>query len=314
MVDSKLYLVTGGAGFIGSHIAEALVKRGDRVRALDNLITGRRENLSLIAERIEFIEGDIRDYDTALRAAEGARVIFHQAAVPSVPRSVAEPGLNHDVNVNGTFNVLMAAREAGVRRVVYAASSSAYGDTETLPKHEDMPPSPLSPYAASKLFGEYYCRVFTQVYGLETVSLRYFNVFGPRQDPSSPYSGVISKFVTALLNGETPVIYGDGEQSRDFTYIANVVDANLRAAESDDAIGQVMNLGIGERVTLNQLLAELQKIIGSNLPARYEETRAGDVRHSLADISRARELVGYRPLVSLAEGLKQTVAWYRENQ
>ena len=309
-----MYLVTGGAGFIGSHIAEALVKRGDRVRALDNLITGRRENLSHIADRIEFIEGDIRDYDTALRAARGARVIFHQAAVPSVPRSVSEPALNHESNVNGTFNVLMAAREAGVRRVVYAASSSAYGDTETLPKHEYMPPSPLSPYAASKLFGEYYCQVFTRVYGLETVSLRYFNVFGPRQDPSSPYSGVISKFVTALLNGETPVIYGDGEQSRDFTYIANVVDANLRAAESDDAIGQVMNLGIGERVTLNQLLAELQKIIGSNLPARYEETRAGDVRHSLADISRARELVGYRPLVSLAEGLKQTVAWYRENQ
>src|SRR5262249_1121958 len=299
---------------------EAVVKGGDRVRALDNLITGRRENLSLIAERIEFIEGDIRDYDTALRAAEGARVIFHQAAVPSVPRSVAEPGLNHDVNVNGTFNVLMAAREAGVSRVVYAASSSAYGDTETLPKHEDMPPSPLSPYAASKLFGEYYCQVFTRVYGLETVSLRYFNIFGPRQDPSSPYSGVISKFITALLKGEPPVIYGDGEQSRDFTYIANVVDANLRAAEFNGAgeaakaVGQVLNLGIGERITLNQLLAELQKIIGANLPARYEETRAGDVRHSLADISRAKELIGYRPLVGLAEGLKHTVAWYRENQ
>src|SRR5215475_6235478 len=268
--DRKLYLVTGGAGFIGSHIAEALVNRGDRVRVLDNLITGRRENLSSIADRIEFIEGDIRDYDTALRAAVGARVIFHQAAVPSVPRSVAEPALNHDVNVNGTFNVLMAAREAGVRRVVYAASSSAYGDTETLPKHEDMPPSPLSPYAASKLFGEYYCQVFTQVYGLETVSLRYFNVFGPRQDPSSPYSGVISKFVTALLAGVAPMIYGDGEQSRDFTYVANVVDANLRAAESGEAAGQIINLGIGERVTLNQLLAELQKIIGTNLPARYE--------------------------------------------
>jgi nucleoside-diphosphate-sugar epimerase len=208
----------------------------------------------------------------------------------------------------------MAASEAGVQRVVYAASSSAYGDTETLPKHEDMAPDPLSPYAASKLFGEYYCRVFTRVYGLETVSLRYFNVFGPRQDPSSPYSGVISKFVTALLKGETPVIYGDGEQSRDFTYIANVVDANLRAAESSDAIGQVMNLGIGERVTLNQLLAELQEIIGSNLLAKYEEMRAGDVRHSLADITRAMELIGYRPLVGLAEGLKQTVAWYRENQ
>ena len=314
MGDRKLYLVTGGAGFIGSHIAEALVKRGDRVRVLDNLITGRRENLSLIADEIEFIEGDIRDYTTTLRAAQGANVIFHQAAVPSVPRSVAEPALNHDINVNGTFNVLMAAREAGARRVVYAASSSAYGETETLPKREDMQPSPLSPYAAAKLFGEYYCQVFTRVYGLETVSLRYFNVFGPRQDPSSPYSGVISKFITALLKGQSPVIYGDGEQSRDFTYIANVVDANLRAAESNEAIGQVMNLGIGERITLNRLLAELQKVIGANLPARYEETRAGDVRHSLADISRAEELIGYRPLVGLAKGLERTVAWYRENQ
>ncbi|MGH9936690.1 MAG: SDR family oxidoreductase, partial [Blastocatellia bacterium] len=311
MTDRELYLVTGGAGFIGSHIAEALVKRGDRVRVLDSLITGRRENLSPIADEIEFIEGDIRDYATTLRAVQGARVIFHQAAVPSVPRSVAEPALNHDINVNGTFNVLMAAREAGARRVVYAASSSAYGETETLPKQEDMPPSPLSPYAAAKLFGEYYCQVFTRVYGLETVSLRYFNVFGPRQDPSSPYSGVISKFITALLNGAPPVIYGDGEQSRDFTYIANVVDANLRAAESNEAIGQVMNLGIGERITLNRLLAELQKVIGANLPARYEETRAGDVRHSLADISRAQELIGYRPLVGLAEGLERTVAWYR---
>jgi nucleoside-diphosphate-sugar epimerase len=309
-----LYLVTGGAGFIGSHIIEALVKRGDRVRVLDNLITGRRENLSPIADSIEFIEGDIRDYTTTLRAAEGARVIFHQAAVPSVPRSVAEPALNHDINVNGTFNVLMAAREAGARRVVYAASSSAYGDTETLPKREETPPSPLSPYAAAKLFGEYYCQVFTRVYSLETVSLRYFNVFGPRQDPSSPYSGVISKFITTLLEGGAPVVYGDGEQSRDFTYVSNVVDANLRAAESGEAIGQVINVGIGERVTINQLLAELQKIIGSNLPARYEETRPGDVRHSLAAISRAMDLIGYRPLVGLSEGLRRTVEWYRDNQ
>jgi len=309
-----LYLVTGGAGFIGSHIAEALVKRGASVRVLDNLITGHLENLSLIADQIEFIEGDIRDYATTLRAAEGVSVIFHEAAIPSVPRSVAEPALNHDINVNGTFNVLMAARETGVRRVVYAASSSAYGETETLPKHEDMAPSPLSPYAASKLFGEYYAQVFSRAYGLETVSLRYFNVFGPRQDPSSPYSGVISKFVTTLLNGETPVIFGDGEQTRDFTYIANVVDANLRAAESPDAVGHVMNLGIGQQVTLNQLLAELQKIIGTNLAPRYEDTRAGDVRHSLADIERAKNLINYSPIVGLAEGLEHTVAWYRENQ
>jgi len=312
--EKGLYLVTGGAGFIGSHIAEALVKRGDRVRVLDNLITGRRENLSPVADRIEFIEGDIRDYAATLRAAEGASVIFHQAAVPSVPRSVAEPALNHDINVNGTFNVLMAAREARARRVVYAASSSAYGDTETLPKQEEMSPSPLSPYAAAKLFGEYYCRVFTRVYNLETVSIRYFNVFGPRQDPSSPYSGVISKFITTLLDGESPVIYGDGEQSRDFTYVSNVVEANLLAAESVEAAGHVFNLGIGERVTLNQLLAELQKIIGSNLPARYEEARTGDVRHSLAAISRARDLIGYCPLVGLAEGLRRTVEWYRDNQ
>jgi nucleoside-diphosphate-sugar epimerase len=312
--NRDLYLVTGGAGFIGSHIAEALVKRGDRVRVLDSLITGRRENLSHVAGDIEFIEGDIRDLAATMRAAEGAGVIFHQAAVPSVPRSVADPALNHDINVNGTFNVLMAAREAGARRVVYAASSSAYGDTETLPKQEEMSPSPLSPYAAAKLFGEYYCQVFSRVYNLETVALRYFNVFGPRQDPSSPYSGVISKFITALLQGEAPVIYGDGEQSRDFTYVANVVDANLRAAESREAIGDIINVGIGERVTLNQLLAELQKALGSNLTASYKEARAGDVRHSLAAISRAGNLLGYRPIVGLAEGLRRTVEWYRENQ
>jgi len=312
--EKNLYLVTGGAGFIGSHIAESLVKRGDRVRVLDNLSTGNRANIAQLENKLEFIEGDLCDYETTRRAVEGADIVFHEAAIPSVPRSVSEPRLNHDANVNGTFNLLMAAREAGAKRVVYAASSSAYGDTETLPKHEEMLPSPLSPYAAAKLFGEYYCQVFTRVYGLETVALRYFNVFGPRQDPSSPYSGVISKFVTALLAGETPVIYGDGEQSRDFTYIANVVDANLRAAEAPDAAGQVMNLGIGQRITLNQLLAELQKIIGTNLTPRYEAPRAGDVRHSLADISRAEKLLGYRPLVGFAEGLEHTVAWYRENQ
>jgi nucleoside-diphosphate-sugar epimerase len=280
----------------------------------DSLITGKRENLAHLAGKIEFIEGDIRDYDAIRRAMDGVRVTFHEAAIPSVPRSVAEPQLNHDANSNGTFNVLMAARDAGVKRVVYAASSSAYGETEELPKRETMPPSPLSPYAAAKLFGEYYCQVFTRVYGLETVSLRYFNVFGPRQDPSSPYSGVISKFVTALLKGETPVIFGDGEQSRDFTYVANVVDANLRAAEAPAASGEMMNMGIGDRITLNQLLAELQTIIGTSLTPRYEAPRAGDVRHSLADISRAERLLGYRPLVGLREGLEHTVAWYRENQ
>jgi len=312
--EQKLYLVTGGAGFIGSHIAEALLRRGDRVRVLDNLMTGKLENLAHIAGEVEFIEGDIRDMAATARAMEGASVVFHEAAIPSVPRSVKEPLLNHDVNVTGTFNVLMAARDAGVRRVVFAASSSAYGETEVLPKQENMLPSPLSPYAVAKLVGEFYAQVFTRAYGLETVCLRYFNVFGPRQDPTSPYSGVISKFITALLEGQTPVIYGDGEQSRDFTYVQNVVEANLSAAEAPAAAGQVMNLGLCERTTLNQLLAELQRIIGTELPVRYEESRAGDIRHSLADIARAEELLGYKPSVGLAEGLRRTVEWYRKNQ
>ncbi|MEP7338248.1 MAG: SDR family oxidoreductase, partial [Acidobacteriota bacterium] len=300
MAEQKLYLVTGGAGFIGSHIAEALVKRGDRVRVLDNLSTGKRENLAHIAGEVEFIEGDIRDYETTLRAMEEVSVVFHEAAIPSVPRSVKDPQLNHDNNVNGTFNVLLAARDAEVKRVVFAASSSAYGETEVLPKQEEMRPSPLSPYAVAKLVGEYYCQVFTRVYGLETVCLRYFNVFGPRQDPSSPYSGVISKFITTLLNGRAPVIFGDGEQSRDFTYIDNVVAANLSAAEAPAAAGQVMNLGLCERTTLNQLLGELQRIIGTSLAPQYEDARTGDIRHSLADITRAEELLGYRPTVGLA--------------
>jgi UDP-glucose 4-epimerase len=304
-------LVTGGAGFIGSHIAEALVRRGERVRVLDSLVTGKRANLAHLEGRLEFIEGDISHYADARRAVEGVSIIFHQAAIPSVPRSIAEPQLNHTANVDGTFNLLLAAREAGVRRVVYAASSSAYGDTEKLPKTEDIRPNPLSPYAAAKLFGEYYCQVFARVYGLETVALRYFNVFGPRQDPSSPYSGVISKFITWLLAGEPPVIFGDGEQSRDFTYIDNVVDANLRAAEAEGVSGEVINVALGERITLNQLLKELQQIIGTNLKPRYEGPRPGDVRHSLADISRAQRLLGYEPLVYLAEGLRRTVEWYR---
>ena len=314
MSDQKLYLVTGGAGFIGSHICEALVGRGEQVRVLDNLSTGHRHNLAHLQGRFEFVEGDIRDPQAVGKAMQGVKIVFHEAAIPSVPRSVSEPRLSHEVNVDGTFNVLMAAKEAGVKRVVYAASSSAYGDTETLPKHEEMLPNPLSPYAAAKLFGEYYCQVFTRVYGLETVALRYFNVFGPRQDPSSPYSGVISKFVTSLLAGQAPLIHGDGEQSRDFTYVANVVDANLRAAEAEGASGQVINLAIGERITLNGLLAELQKAIGTSLVPEYGPTRAGDVRHSLADITRAKELLGFHPLVSFAEGLQRTVAWYQAHQ
>ena len=314
MGESNLYLVTGGAGFIGSHISEALVNRGDRVRVLDNLMTGNRENLGHLANEIDFIEGDIRDFDTVRRAMDGVRIVFHEAAIPSVPRSVIEPVLNHESNVNGTFNVLLAARDAGVKRVVFAASSSAYGEKGIEAKLETQLPEPLSPYAVAKLVGEYYCQVFTRVYGLETVSLRYFNVFGPRQDPSSPYSGVISKFITDLLNSRRPIIFGDGEQSRDFTYVANIVDANLRAAEAPEASGRVINLGIRQRTTLNQLLAELQRIIGTSIAPNYQESRAGDIRHSLADISLAGTLLGYRPLVGLADGLRHTVNWYRENQ
>ena len=311
---SNLYLVTGGAGFIGSHIATALIKRGDRVRVLDNLSTGHRHNLTHLEGQIEFIEGDICNPEITLQAMEGVHVVFHEAAIPSVPRSVANPRESHEANVNGTFNVLMAAKEAGVKRLVFAASSSAYGDTEVLPKHEAMYPNPLSPYAAHKIFGEFYCQVFAKVYGLETVALRYFNVFGPRQDPTSQYSGVISKFATALLANQAPTIFGDGEQSRDFTFIDNVVDANLRAAEAPNASGSVVNVGVGERITLNQLFAEMQKILGTNLQPNYAETRAGDVRDSLADISRTKAVLGYTPVVSFAEGLRQTVAWYKENQ
>src|SRR5262245_50133625 len=277
-------------------------------------MTGRLDNLAQVAGKIEFIEGDIRDYQALRQALRGVEVVFHEAAIPSVPRSINEPNLNHDVNVNGTFNVLLAARGAGVRRVIYAASSSAYGEIGTGAKQEEQLPDPLSPYAVAKLVGEYYCRVFTRVYQLETVALRYFNVFGPRQDPTSPYSGVISKFMTALLNGQTPVIFGDGEQSRDFTYVANVVDGNLRAIDAPEAPGKVINLGVGTRTTLNQLLAQIQKIAGTDLKPIYEPPRAGDVRHSLADIKRAESILGYLPVVDLAGGLRYTFDWYRENR
>ncbi len=310
----NLYLVTGGAGFIGSHIATALVNRGDQVRVLDNLLTGHRANLAHLEGKIEFIEGSICDAELTRKAMEGVSIVFHEAAIPSVPRSVIEPRITHEANVEGTFNVLLTAKEAGVKRLVFAASSSAYGNTEVLPKQVEMYPNPLSPYAAQKLFGEFYCQVFAKVYGLETVSLRYFNVFGPRQDPSSPYSGVISKFVTSLLANEPPLIFGDGEQTRDFTYIDNVVSANLLAAETPNANGIVVNVGVGDRISLNQLLAELQKILGTNLTPKYAELRAGDVRDSQADIARTEILLGYKPLVGLAEGLRQTVEWYKQNQ
>lgn len=308
-------VVTGGAGFIGSHIASALSASGARVRVLDDLSTGHRENIEEIGGDIDFIEGSVADENVLKKALDGAELVFHEAAIPSVPRSVAEPVQTHIASVDGTFSLLLAARDNKVRRVVYAASSSAYGDQPTLPKVEQMAPDPLSPYAVAKLVGEYYCQVFTRVYGLETVSLRYFNVFGPRQDPGSQYSGVVSRFISCLLGNERPVIYGDGEQSRDFTYIENVVAANLSAASSTGAIGKVINVANGARITLNELLAELKDLTGKqDVTAEYLEPRVGDVRHSLADITMARELLNYESKVDLREGLQRTLDWWKTSR
>jgi UDP-glucose 4-epimerase len=312
---SGIVLVTGGAGFIGSHIAQGMLKRGARVRVIDDLSTGHRENLEELGKDVDFREASLADEKALLSALEGVELVFHEAAIPSVPRSVQNPVETHVACVDATFALLNAARSAGVRRVVYAASSSAYGDQPTLPKVEDMRPEPLSPYAAAKLVGEYYCQVFTRVYGLETVCLRYFNVFGPRQDPSSEYSGVVSRFISALLSNERPVIYGDGEQSRDFTYIGDVVEANARAAETAAGVGRVINFARGERTTLNQLLAAVKSITGrTEVEAEYREPRKGDVRHSLADITRAREWLGYTPQVSLEEGLRHTIDWWKRSR
>lgn len=308
-------LVTGGAGFIGSHIASALLASGLRVRVLDDLSTGHRENIEEIGGQVDFIEGSVADVELLGRVLDGVELVFHEAAIPSVPRSVENPLQSHIASVDGTFSLLLAARDARVRRVVYAASSSAYGDQPTLPKSEEMLPDPLSPYAVAKLVGEYYCQVFTRVYGLETISLRYFNVFGPRQDPGSQYSGVVSRFISALLSDEKPVIFGDGEQSRDFTYIDNVVSANLKASNTASGIGSVINIANGERITLNQLLAEIQDLTGkTDVVADYREARIGDVRHSLADTTRARELLGYVPIVGLREGLEQTIEWWKSSR
>ncbi len=312
---SGIVLVTGGAGFIGSHIAQGMVERGARVRVIDDLSTGHRENLEEIGGSVDFREANLADEKALLSALEGVELVYHEAAIPSVPRSVQNPVETHVACVDATFALLNAARSSGVRRVVYAASSSAYGDQPTLPKVEDMRPEPLSPYAAAKLVGEYYCQVFTRVYNLETVCLRYFNVFGPRQDPSSEYSGVVSRFISALLSDERPVIYGDGEQSRDFTYIGDVVEANARAAETTAGVGRVINFARGERTTLNQLLEAVKKITGrTEVEAEYREPRKGDVRHSLADITRARELLGYTPQVSLEEGLRHTIEWWKQSR
>jgi nucleoside-diphosphate-sugar epimerase len=312
---SGIALITGGAGFIGSHIASALASSGARLRVVDDLSTGYRENLDEIGGDFDFVQASLAD-EASLRAAlDDVELIFHEAAIPSVPRSVEDPRLTHIASVDSTFSLLLAAREKGVRRVIYAASSSAYGDQPALPKTEDMLPDPLSPYAVAKLVGEYYCQVFTRVYGLETISLRYFNVFGPRQDPSSQYSGVISRFISALLNRQRPVIYGDGGQSRDFTYIADVVAANMLAAETQSGIGQVINVARGERTTLNQLFDTLSDLTGyKDIQPEYKAARVGDVRHSLADIRRAREMLGFRPHFSLEEGLRLTMDWWKRSR
>lgn len=307
------YLVTGGAGFIGSHLAQRLVADGHRVRVLDNLSTGSKTRLAGAADRIEFIEGDLRDGAVCEAACRGVEVVFHQAALASVPRSVDEPETFHAHNIDGTFRLLLAARGAGCKRVIYAASSSAYGDQPEQPKHEAMLPAPLSPYALTKLVGELYARVFFECYGLETISLRYFNVFGPHQDPASQYAAVIPAFVSAILRGRQPIIFGDGEQTRDFTHIDNVVQANVLAASAPQATGQVLNIACGRSVTINEVIAALNKLLGKRIVPRYEPPRRGDVRHSQADISLARKEIGFVPSVMFEEGLARTIEWYKVN-
>jgi UDP-glucose 4-epimerase len=300
-------LVTGGAGFIGSHLVSRLISEGHEVRVLDNFSTGARSNLAGLDHSIELVEGDIQSYERVHNAVKDCEVVFHQAALPSVPRSIQDPLTSNAVNVIGTLNILLSSRDSGVRRVVFASSSSIYGADRTLPKQEDRAPMPIAPYAVAKLAGEGYCRSFADVYGLETVSLRYFNVFGPGQDPLSQYAAVIPRFITALLEDDAPIVFGDGEQSRDFTYIDNVIEANLLAADADGVSGQTFNIACGERISLNHLLEQLRAVIGTELQAKHLEPRPGDVRHSLADISRAKEQLGYQPVVDFDEGLRRTV-------
>lgn len=306
------YLVTGGAGFIGSHIVERLVKDGHHVTVFDNFSTGRMENIEAFAGRnLKVVEGDIRKPAQLEKAMKGQRFVLHHAALPSVARSVEDPAASNETNVTGTLNVLLAARAAGVKRVVYASSSAAYGDTPTLPKIETMPPQPMSPYAVSKLAGEHYCRVFSMNYGLPTVSLRYFNIFGPRQDPTSDYAAVVPKFVTMLIEKKRPIVYGDGKQTRDFTYVENAVEANLLACHSQKAVGEFMNIACGDRVAVAGLSWMIGEIVGFECEPKLKPARPGDVRHSLADIEKALDLIGYRPRVTLREGLERTVAWFR---
>jgi len=305
------YLVTGGAGFIGSNLVDELLRRGHGVRVLDNVSTGRLENLAGVRDRIEFFDADICNLETIRPCFAGVHYVLHLAALPSVPRSVADPLSANKVNIEGTLNVLLASRDAEVKRVVFAASSAAYGDNPTLPRVESHEPLPMSPYALTKLAGEYYCQIFTRLYGLEAVALRYFNIFGPRQNPHSQYTGVLSKFIAAYIKGTTPTIFGDGEQSRDFTYVDNVVDATLRACTAPEAPGRVINVGVGGRFTLNQTIALLNEIFGKQVTPRYDPPRDGDVLHSQANISLARQVLGYEPKVPYEQGLRRTVEWYR---
>jgi nucleoside-diphosphate-sugar epimerase len=307
------FLVTGGAGFIGSNICKRLVSQGCFVRVVDNLLTGKKSNLDGVMDKIEFVQADMGDSQVAQSAMKEIDVVLHQGALPSVPRSVDDPAATHRHCVDATFTLLLAARDAGIKRFVYAASSSAYGDTPTLPKIETMPPSPLSPYAVGKLVGEYYCSVFSEVFGLETVSLRYFNVFGPQQDPTSQYAAAIPAFVTAILKDEPPTIYGDGEQSRDFTYVDNVVDANLLAARAERTKGEVINIACGRAVTINEIIDMINNLLGKNVKPQYTAPRPGDVKHSLADITAAQKLIGFEPAVSFHDGLQRAIDWYRDN-
>jgi len=307
------FLITGGAGFIGSNICRKLVSQGCFVRVIDNLLTGKKSNLASILDKIEFIEADMGEEDVARAAMKDIEVVLHQGALPSVPRSVDDPAATHRHCVDATFTLLLAARDASVKRFVYASSSSAYGDTPTLPKVETMLPSPLSPYAVAKLVGEYYCKVFSGVFGLQTISLRYFNVFGPHQDPTSQYAAAIPAFVTAILKDKPPTIYGDGEQSRDFTYVDNVVEANLLAARAKKTGGEVINIACGKAITVNEIIDMINEILGKNVKPIYTAPRPGDVKHSLADISLAKELISFKPKISFRQGLERAIGWYREN-
>jgi len=307
------FLVTGGAGFIGSNICKRLISQGCFVKVIDNLITGKKSNLAEVIDKIEFVQADMGDSEVAQSAMKDIDVVLHQGALPSVPRSVDDPAATHKHCVDATFTLLLAARDAGIKRFVYAASSSAYGDTPTLPKVETMPPSPLSPYAVGKLVGEYYCSVFSEVFGLESVSLRYFNVFGPQQDPTSQYAAAIPAFVTAILKDEPPTIFGDGEQSRDFTYIDNVVDANLLAARAKSTKGEVINIACGQAVTVNDIIDMINNLLDKNVKPRYTAPRPGDVKHSLADITAAQNLIGYKPVIHFEDGLRKAIDWYRDN-